>query len=71
MLGCRFLIMENEYQYFVSYKWYGKTIDGFGSIQYNTNRKMDMELVRECEQDIIKLNAEIDKCIIINFQLFW
>ena len=61
--------MEDKFEYFVAYKWYSDKREGFGNIKSVTNRKMDIDLIREIEQDLDK-QKEVDRSIVINWQLF-
>ena len=61
--------MKDKFEYFVSYKWYSDNREGFGNIKFVTNRKMDIDLIREIEQDLNK-QKEVGKSIVISWQLF-
>lgn len=61
--------MEDKFEYFVSYKWYTGTREGFGNIKFIANRKMDIDLIREIEQNLNK-QKEIGNSLVINWQLF-
>lgn len=61
--------MEEQFEYFVAYKWYSQKREGFGNIKYVTSRKMDIGLIREIEQDLNEQN-EVGKSIVISWQLF-
>jgi hypothetical protein len=62
-------IIKDKFEYFVSYKWYSEKREGFGNIKFVTNRKMDIDLIREIEQDLNK-QKEVGKSIVISWQLF-
>lgn len=64
-----FFLMEDKFDYFVAYKWYSDSREGFGNIKFVTNRKMDIDLIREIEQDLNK-QKEVGKSIVISWQLF-
>ena len=69
MVVVRYLIMDDKFEYFVAYKWYSDSREGFGNIKFVTNRKMDIDLIREIEQDLNK-QTEVGKSIVISCQLF-
>ena len=59
---------KKEFNYFVSYKWYSKKGSGFGRGLFQLSRKIDIDLIQEIENDLIK-DEKIDKALIINFEL--
>lgn len=60
--------MKRQYRYFISFRFKNLFIEGYGNTIFRTFRKMDGDLIKEIQQNIVE-TEKVKQCIILHYNL--